>query len=65
VYQADRNMDNATVVVDAFDTQIELQQVGWSTLGSIGVETSVQGSYLNFNFVGAFRLQLQIFPLTI
>ena len=49
-------LDNATVVVDALNTQIVLQDIGWSRLESIGVETSVQGSYLNFYFIGTFRL---------
>jgi hypothetical protein len=57
-------LDNATVVVDAFDGQIEYSS-GWSSAGEIGMETSVQGSYLIFDFVGAFRLELQIFPLTV
>lgn len=45
-------LDNATVVVDAFDDQIEYS--GWSPLGDLGVETSVQGASLFFDFVGAF-----------
>ena len=48
-------LDNATVVVDAFDDKIEYSS-GWTTPGEIGWQTSVQGSSLNFNFVGAFRL---------
>jgi hypothetical protein len=47
-------LDNATVVVDAFDDQVSY--AGWSTLGGIGMETSMQGSSLTFDFVGAFRL---------
>ena len=57
-------LDNATVVVDAFDDQIEYSS-GWSSAGEIGMETSVQGSFLNFDFVGAFHLELQLFPLTV
>ncbi|KIM42024.1 hypothetical protein M413DRAFT_27552 [Hebeloma cylindrosporum] len=44
-------MDNATVVVDAFDNQIHYDS-GWSKLGSIGMETSVRGSSMSFDFVG-------------
>ena len=55
-------LDNATVVVDAFDGHINYSS-GWTTPGQLGWETSVQNSTLNFDFVGAFRLYLQIFPL--
>ena len=55
-------LDNATVVVDAFDSHIDYSS-GWTTPGQLGWETSVQNSTLNFDFVGAFRLYLQIFPL--
>ena len=48
-------LDNATIVVDAFDGDIEYSS-GWTTPGEFGGETSVQGSSLNFDFVGAFRL---------
>ena len=48
-------LDNVTIVVDAFDDNIEYS-CGWSSAGEIGMETSVQGSYLKFDFVGAFRL---------
>ena len=51
-------------MVDAFDDQIEYSS-GWSSAGEIGMQTSVQGSFLNFDFVGAFHLELQIFPLTV
>ena len=48
-------LDNATVVVDAFDDQINY--TGWSRFGgTLGMETSVQGCSLIFDFVGAFRL---------
>ena len=47
-------LDNATVVVDAFYDQINY--TGWSRFGQIGMETSVQGSSLFFDFVGAFCL---------
>ena len=57
-------LDDATVVVDAFDGHINYSS-GWTTPGQFGYETSVQNSTLNFDFVGAFRLYLQIFPLTI
>ena len=56
-------LDNATVVVNAFDDQIAY--TGWSPLSDMGMETSVQGSSLTFDFIGAFRLYLQIFPLII
>jgi len=48
-------LDNKTVVVDAFDDHIGYSS-GWSSAGGIGMETSVLGSSLNFDFVGAFRL---------
>ena len=54
-------LDNATIVVDAFDSHIEYSS-GW-TAGGFGYETSMQASTLNFDFVGAFHLYLQIFPL--
>ena len=47
--------DNATVLVDAFDGDIEYSS-GWTPSGDFGWETSVQGSTLNFDFVGVFRL---------
>lgn len=47
-------LDNATVVVDAFDDQIKIP--GWNAVGGIAMETSAQGSSLMFDFVGAFRL---------
>ena len=46
-------LDNSTtVVVDAFDDQIHYDS-GWSKLGTIGMETSVQGASMTFDFVGA------------
>ena len=48
-------LDNATIVVDAFDGQIGYSS-GWTTPGEYDCETSVQNSSLNFDFVGAFRL---------
>ena len=48
-------LDNATIVVDAFDGLIEYSS-GWTTPGNFGRETSVQDSSLKFDFVGAFRL---------
>jgi len=47
-------LDNATVVVDASDGKIGYS--GWSTLDGLDLGTSVQGSYLIFDFIGAFRL---------
>ena len=46
-------LDNATVVVDAFDNQIQYGS-GWNKLGIIGMETSVQGASITFDFIGAF-----------
>ena len=50
-------LDNLTLAVDAFDGDITYSS-GWTQLTTTGVgfETSVQGSSLNFDFVGAFRL---------
>jgi hypothetical protein len=48
-------LDNATILVDAFDGHIGYSS-GWTTPGEIGWQTSVQGSSLNFDFVGTFRL---------
>ena len=48
-------LDNAAVVVEAFDTQIQYSS-GWNKVGTIGMETSVQGASLTFDFVGALRL---------
>ena len=46
-------LDNATVAVDGFDPQIEYFS-GWSITPYIGLMgTSVQGSHLIFDFVGA------------
>ena len=46
-------LDNATVVVNATDPQI-LENSGWKAFGpGLGVETSVPGSSLVFDFVGA------------
>jgi len=47
-------LDNATVVVDAFDDQIQYSP-GWSTDGSISKQTSETTSFLNFEFVGTLR----------
>ena len=50
------SLDNATVVVSASDPQIQ-EDSGWTKFGpGLGIETSVQGSSLSFDFVGAFRL---------
>jgi hypothetical protein len=56
-YAPDDNtiLDNATVVVDAFDSQIQYDS-GWNKLGTTGVETSVQGASMTFDFVGALHL---------
>jgi hypothetical protein len=48
-------LDNETILVGAFDGHIGYSS-GWTTPGEIGRQTSVQGSTLNFDFVGAFRL---------
>jgi len=48
-------LDNATVVVDAFDDQIGYYS-GWSPYGDFGLWTSVQGALLTLDFVGSFRL---------
>ena len=48
-------LDDATVMVEAFDTQIQYS-FGWNKVGTIGMETSVQGASMTFDFVGALRL---------
>jgi hypothetical protein len=48
-------LDNATVIVEAFDTQIQYSS-GWNKVGTIGMETSVQDASMTFDFVGALRL---------
>lgn len=52
-------LDNATIVVDAFDGDIRYSS-GWTAVGDAGdgLGTSVQNSFLNFDFVGAFRFKL-------
>jgi hypothetical protein len=47
-------LDNATMVVDASDPQIGYS-ASWSTPNTSAV-TSLPGSFLNFDFVGAFHL---------
>jgi hypothetical protein len=49
-------LDNATIVVNPFDGDIVSSTIGWTTLESGIVETSMPGAFLIFNFVGAFRL---------
>jgi hypothetical protein len=48
-------LDNATVIVEAFDTQIQYSS-GWNKVGTIGMETSVQGASMTFDFVVALCL---------
>ncbi|KIM42020.1 hypothetical protein M413DRAFT_410625 [Hebeloma cylindrosporum] len=45
------SLDNATVIVDAFDNQIQYDS-GWNKLESIGMETLAQNASLTFDFVG-------------
>ena len=47
-------LDNATILVEAFDSQIQYDS-GWKR-GNTGMETSVQGASMTFDFVGALRL---------
>ena len=53
-WDASAILDDATVVVDAYDSKIGYS--GWSTLDGVALGTSVQGFYLIFDFIGAFRL---------
>ena len=55
-------LDIATVLVDAFDTQIKyLNDSGeWITSGA-QVETSVQGASMIFDFIGALPGSLKYF----
>jgi hypothetical protein len=48
-------LDNATVGVDAHDAQIQYDS-GWTTFRDIGMETSVNGSTITLDFIGAPRL---------
>ena len=49
-------LDNATVVVNATDPQI-FENSGWKAFSlDLGLKTSVPGSSLVFDFIGAFRL---------
>jgi hypothetical protein len=57
-------LDNATILVDANDTQIKYDS-GWSDFRGIGMETSVNGSTMTLDFIGEVRLSLEIFPLMI
>ena len=54
--------DIATVLVDAFDTQIKYLNVSgeWITSGA-QVETSVQGASMIFDFIGALPGSLKYF----
>ena len=59
-------LDNATVVVDAFDDQIHYSSDGWITYQSdLGWQTSglENAPSLTFDFIGALCQQLQIFHL--
>ena len=47
-------LDNATIVVNGSDPQI--QHPGWRTVREIGVATLVPGTSLTFDFIGAFHL---------
>ena len=49
------NLGNATVVVNAYDDQIHYDS-GWKNLAGVGMETSVLGASMTFDFVGALRL---------
>ena len=53
-------LDNATEVVDAFDSQIKYNS-GWNKLGTTGMQTSVQGASMTFDFVGACLRSLKYF----
>ena len=49
-------LDNATVIVPALDDQSQIEySSGWSMVDGVVMETSVPGSSLSFDFVGAFR----------
>jgi len=55
-------LDNATVVVDAYDDQIHYSQE-WTPYKSIGLEASAKEASLTFDFIGALLLVCQIFHL--
>jgi len=49
-------LDNATVVVETFDPQIQYDS-GWIKVGSTSImQTATEGSAMTFDFVGALRL---------
>lgn len=55
-------LDNATVLVQEDDTQIQYDS-GWSNFRDIGRQTSVNGSTMTFDFIGAPRLHFHTFAL--
>ena len=50
-------LDNATVVVDAYDDQIHYSE-GWTPYESIGLEASGKEASLTFDFIGALLLSI-------
>ena len=55
-------MDNSTVLVPGNDTQIQYDS-GWSNFRDLGRQTSLNGSTMTFDFIGAPRLYFHIFAL--
>jgi hypothetical protein len=55
-------LDNATVLVPGNDTQVQYDS-GWSNFRDLGRQTSVNGSTMTFDFIGAPRLHFHIFAL--
>jgi hypothetical protein len=57
------SVDNATVLVQENDGQIQYDS-GWNDFEDIGKQTSVNGSTMTFDFVGAPCLHFHKFALT-
>ena len=53
-------LDDATLVVDAFDSKIKYDSE-WNTFGTTGMQTSVQGASMTFDFVGALPRSFKYF----
>ena len=57
-------LDDATVLVDANDTQINYGH-RWRSFGDLGMETTANGSLMTIDFIGALHFRFQIFLLII
>jgi hypothetical protein len=55
-------LDNATVLVDANDTQIKYGH-RWRSFRDLGMQTTANGSMMTIDFIGGLRFFFQIFLL--